>query len=123
MSAPPAPSVRRANQARGGGRDRGATRAVGDQNQDRVGLLAFSSDVEKYVPPAKGQRHVLRLVRELLALKPAHRGTNIAMALDYANRILARRAVIFIISDFLDASAFETPLRVLARRHDSSPSR
>lgn len=87
-------------------------------NQDRVGLLAFSDRVEKYVAPAKGQRHVLRLVRELLGVEPRGRGTSIATALDYASHMLNRRAVIFVLSDFVDAGDYASSLRVLARRHD-----
>ncbi|HEY7295174.1 MAG TPA: DUF58 domain-containing protein [Dehalococcoidia bacterium] len=87
-------------------------------NQDRVGLIAFTDRVEKYVAPAKGQRHVLRLVRELLGLEPAGRATRIGAALDYASRMLSRRSVVFIISDFMDGGEFESSLRVLARRHD-----
>ncbi|MHB8575410.1 MAG: DUF58 domain-containing protein [Dehalococcoidia bacterium] len=87
-------------------------------NQDRVGLLAFTDEVETFMTPAKGQRHVLRIVRELLSLAPRRKGTNITTALDYATRILNRRAVVFIISDFLDQTAYEVPLRVMSRRHD-----
>ncbi|HLZ72597.1 MAG TPA: DUF58 domain-containing protein [Dehalococcoidia bacterium] len=87
-------------------------------NQDRVGLVAFSDRVEKYVAPAKGQRHVLRLVRELLTLEPAGRGTRLATVLDYASTMLSRRAVVFVISDFVDVGDYQTALRVLARRHD-----
>lgn len=87
-------------------------------NQDRVGLVAFSDRVEKYVAPAKGQRHVLRLVRELLGVEPHGRGTSIATALDYASHMLNRRAVVFLISDFMDAGEYDASLRVLARRHD-----
>ena len=88
------------------------------ENQDRVGLLAFTDRIEKYVPPAKGRQHVLRLVRELLGLTPTGRGTSIATAFDYVSRILRRRAVIFVISDFMDTAPYEASLRVLAGRHD-----
>lgn len=87
-------------------------------NQDRVGLLAFTDRVEKYIAPSKGQRHVLRVVRELLSLQPASRGTSIAAALDYASKLLKQRAVIFVLSDFFDGVDYERPLRVIARRHD-----
>jgi len=87
-------------------------------NQDRVGLLAFTDRVEQYIPPAKGQRHVLRLVRELLSLSPQGAGTQIGDALDYASRILNRRAVVFVISDFCGGRDYEASLRVLSRRHD-----
>ena len=87
-------------------------------NHDRVGLVAFTNRIEKHIAPAKGQRHVLRLVRELLALEPAGRRTDIGAALDYASKVLSRRAVIFIISDFLDEAEYGRSLRVLAHRHD-----
>ncbi|HZQ36681.1 MAG TPA: DUF58 domain-containing protein [Dehalococcoidia bacterium] len=93
-------------------------------NQDRVGLIAFSDRIERYLAPAKGQRHVLRLVRELLGLEPQGRGTSIATALDYASHMLNRRSVVFLISDFMDAGepggtgGYDSSLRVLARRHD-----
>jgi len=86
-------------------------------NNDRVGLVAFSSGIERYVPPAKGTRHVLRLIRELLYLQPSSQGTSIATALDYVSKVLKRRSTVFLISDFLDR-AYTPILRVTARRHD-----
>ena len=70
-------------------------------NNDKVGLLAFTDQVELHIPPRKGRRHVLRLIRELLAFEPAGHGTDIALALDQLNRVLKRRAIIFLISDFM----------------------
>lgn len=87
-------------------------------NKDKVGLVAFSDRIEKSLPPAAGERHVLRLVRELLTLQPAGSGTALAVPLEYAARVLRRRAVIFIVSDFRDGGEYEAPLRVLAARHD-----
>lgn len=87
------------------------------KNNDRVGLIIFTSAVEKYIPPKKGKNHVLRVIRELLYFKPQHTGTDLAAALDYLNRVQKRRAVVFMISDFL-APAYDTPLRITARRHD-----
>jgi len=86
-------------------------------NNDRVGLLAFTDGVEAFVPPRKGSRHVLRLVRDLLSLRPARPGTDIAAAVGYLQRALRRRAIVFLISDFLD-EGFEAALRPAARRHD-----
>jgi uncharacterized protein (DUF58 family) len=86
-------------------------------NNDRVGLLAFSGGVERYVPPAKGTRHVLRIVRELLYLQPRSPGTSIATALDYLSKVLKRRSTVFLLSDFLD-DGYVPILRVMARRHD-----
>ncbi|MGD9101298.1 MAG: DUF58 domain-containing protein [Anaerolineae bacterium] len=70
-------------------------------NNDKVGLLAFTDRVELHIPPRKGRRHVLRLIHDLLAFQPSGRGTDIPLALDRLNRVLKRRAIIFLISDFL----------------------
>jgi uncharacterized protein (DUF58 family) len=88
------------------------------QNNDRVGLLIFTSGVERFIPPQKGRKHVLRVIRELLYHKPQAPGTDIAGALAHANRLLNQRAVVFVVSDFL-APDFEKPLRLLQRRHDA----
>lgn len=69
-------------------------------NNDKVGLILFSDQIEQYIPPKKGRRHVLRVVREVLYFEPKRRGTDIVQALDFANRVLQRRAVTFLISDF-----------------------
>lgn len=87
------------------------------RNNDRVGLLLFTDRVEKFVPPKKGRRHALRLIRDLLAFEPVGRGTDLAVALDYLGRVLRHRAIVFFISDFLD-SGFERSLKVVSRRHD-----
>ena len=86
-------------------------------NNDRVGLLAFSSEVERYVPPNKGPRHVLRLLRDILAFDPTHPGTNLTAALDYLNKVQRRRAIVFLMSDFL-GSNFEGAFRRAAHKHD-----
>ena len=96
------------------------------RNNDRVGLVIFSDDVEHVVPPRKGRRHVLRLIRDVLAFRPTGRGTDIAGALDYAARLLAHRGIIFLMSDFApkpdataaDQALFEKTLRLVSRRHD-----
>ena len=87
------------------------------RNNDRVGLIAFSDQVERFVPPEKGSRHVLRLIRELLYLRPEHRGTDIASAVQFVSRIARRRSIVFLISDFF-AGGYDAALRVAARRHD-----
>ena len=87
------------------------------KNNDKVGLIVFTDIIELYIPPAKGVSHVLRLIRELLNFEPRRRRTDIAQALDYLGRITHRRAVVFLVSDFL-AEGYERPLRILARRHD-----
>jgi uncharacterized protein (DUF58 family) len=87
------------------------------KNNDRVGLIIFTSEVEKYIPPKKGKNHVLRVIRELLYFKPSGRGTDIAEAFGFLNRVLRKKSVVFCISDFI-ASDFETSLRVASQRHD-----
>jgi uncharacterized protein (DUF58 family) len=90
---------------------------AGAREQDRVGGLLFTSEVEHVVPPAKGRRHALRLIRDLLAYAPERPGTDLARAITYASRVLGHRAVVVVLSDFL-ADAWEPPLRQLAGRHD-----
>lgn len=90
------------------------------KNNDRVGLIIFTDDVEKFVPPKKGRNHVLRVIRELLYFKPRNLNTDITSALDYMSRILNRRAVVFVISDFI-TSGYETALRIANKRHDIIP--
>ena len=87
------------------------------KSHDRVGLIAFSDQVELYIPPKKGRGHVWRVIRAILTLEPSHRGTDLAAALDYLGRVSRRRAVAFLLSDFWDAG-FDDRLRVAARRHD-----
>ena len=87
------------------------------KNNDKVGLLIFSDTCEKYLPPQKGRLHVLRVIREILGFKPSHTGTDIAQALDFVNKVLKHRSIIFLISDFRD-QGFEKSLKNIARRHD-----
>jgi uncharacterized protein (DUF58 family) len=87
------------------------------RNNDKVGLLLFTDRVELFIPPKKGRSHTLRLIREILFFDPVGRGTNPALALDYLNKILTRRAVVFFISDF-QAPDFSHTLAVSGRRHD-----
>jgi len=88
------------------------------RNNDKVGLIIFSDRIEKFVPPRKGRRHVLRVLRELLYFEPEGRGTDIAGALQYLARVVRRRAVVFVVSDFL-ADGYEKALAVAGRRHDT----
>lgn len=90
------------------------------KNNDKVGCLLFTDDVELYVPPQKGRQHVLRVIRELLYFKPTGVGTDLTRAIQFIGRVQKRKSVVFLVSDFLDAS-FEAPLSVLARRHDVIP--
>src|SRR5262245_9951358 len=84
---------------------------------DKVGLVMFSDRIELAVPPRKGTRHVLRVIREVLSLQPQGRGTDLAAALEHLQMVSKRRSVVFVLSDFLDARA-ERALRIAARRHD-----
>jgi uncharacterized protein (DUF58 family) len=87
------------------------------KNNDRVGAIVFTDDVEMYVPAHKGRGHVLRVIRDLLYFEPKGRGTDLSRACEYLNRVTRKRAVVFLLSDFLDAG-FEKPLRVAAKKHD-----
>lgn len=90
------------------------------KNNDRVGLILFTDQVERFVPPKKGRGHVMRVVTEILNAKPAGRGTDLRPALDLLGGVSRRRSVAFLISDFI-TGGFERPLRVAARRHDLIP--
>ena len=89
-------------------------------NNDKVGLLAFTDRVELFVPPRKGTKHVMRIVRELLALRPEGRDTAIGPALEELGRVLRQRSIMFVASDFRD-DAWDRPLRMARRRHDVVP--
>lgn len=88
------------------------------RNNDRIGLILFSDQVEKYIPPRQGTRHVLRIIREVLTHKPESSGTDAAPALDFLNHTQSRKAVTFLISDFIFPTDCERPLKITARRHD-----
>ena len=91
------------------------------RSNDRVGLIVFTDQIEKFVPPRKGRSHVLRVIREILYFgTPEHTGTDIGAALEYLQKVCTRRSVVFLISDFIDAG-FETPLLLAAQRHDLIP--
>lgn len=87
------------------------------KNNDKVGLIIFTDRVEKYIPPRKGRSHVLRVIREVLDHEPQHQGTSINTALEFMSRVIRKRAVTFMISDFLD-NDYEKSLRQASRRHD-----
>jgi uncharacterized protein (DUF58 family) len=88
-------------------------------NNDKVGLLVFTHQKELYIPPRKGRRHVLRLIRDLLIFRPRGRRTDLAVGLEWLNRVLKRRAIIFLFSDFLaDPQEYERTLNLTNRRHD-----
>lgn len=87
------------------------------KNNDKIGMIAFTDRIEKFVPPRKGLRHVLRVVREALYFKPAGKGTDISNAVAHLNRVIKRRCIVFIISDFY-AEDFKKSLSVANKRHD-----
>lgn len=100
------------------------------RNNDRVGLLTFTDQIEHFVPPRKGQRHALRLIRDILAAQPRSRGTDLGLALDFAGRVLRQRTILFLLSDFIipepepdhlgpdPYTTFERALRITSRRND-----
>lgn len=89
-------------------------------NNDRVGLALFTDEVERFVPPKKGRKHVMRVLTEILGYEPAHLGTELGEALTFLHRATKRRCVAFIISDFM-ADGWEQPLAIASRRHDVVP--
>ena len=86
-------------------------------NNDKVGVIFFSDKIEKFIPPAKGKTHILRIIREVLTLKPQSTGTNICTAIEYFNNVIKKRSVLFMLSDFMD-NGFEKPLRISSKKHD-----
>jgi uncharacterized protein (DUF58 family) len=90
------------------------------QNNDKIGMLFFSDHVEKFIPPKKGRRHILFLIRELLDFTPTQSGTDIAQALRYMTDALKKRCTTFIISDFIDANDYYRALSIANNKHDVS---
>ncbi|MGB8356307.1 MAG: DUF58 domain-containing protein [Chthoniobacteraceae bacterium] len=87
------------------------------RNNDKVGLILFSDHVELYIPPKKGRIHTLRMIREILFFEPGGRGTDMTVSLNYLNRVVSHKAVVFVISDF-QTGDFSKALSVTSRRHD-----
>jgi uncharacterized protein (DUF58 family) len=87
------------------------------RTNDKVGAILFSSIVEQYIPPKKGASHVWRLIKEIFTFEPEDLGTNIKGVLDHLNRVVKRHAIVFLISDCMDAD-FDTPLTIAARKHE-----
>ena len=90
------------------------------KNNDRVGLYIVTDRVERYVPPKKGRRHVLRVIGEILAFKPESRRTDLAKALDFFSKVARRRSVLFLVSDFL-SDGWEQPMKIARQRHELVP--
>lgn len=87
-------------------------------NNDKVGVIFYSDRVEKFIPPGKGRKHVLRILSEILKLEPTGEGTNLSAALEYANNVQKKRCTLFMLSDFIDESNYGRTISVVGRKHD-----
>jgi len=87
------------------------------QNNDKVGLILYSDDIELFIPPQKGRSHVLRIIRELVDFKPKHTKTDTAKALKFLYNVLKKKAIVFLISDFID-TGYEDTLKIVGKKHD-----
>lgn len=88
------------------------------QNNDKVGVIFFSDQIEKFIPPKKGTSHILRIIREIVTFKPQHKGTDIGEGLRFMTSAIKKRTVAFLISDFMTSKSFEQQLRIAANKHD-----
>lgn len=88
------------------------------QNNDKIGVVFFSSKIEKFIPPKKGMHHILYIIRELLDFQPQERGTDIGGAMRYLSDVLKKRCMAFVISDFLDTNDYYQPMSIASRKHD-----
>lgn len=88
------------------------------QNNDKIGVIFFSDRIEKFVPPKKGRKHILYIIRELLTLQPQGRRTDVGTALEYLVSALRRRSIAFVLSDFVDGHDYSQPLTIASRKHD-----
>lgn len=88
------------------------------QNNDKIGVIFFSDRIEKYIPPKKGRKHILYIIREMLDFHPESKRTDLSVALEYLGRVMKRRCTAFVMSDFYDRKSFEKPLQVCRSRHD-----
>jgi uncharacterized protein (DUF58 family) len=88
------------------------------QNNDKIGVIFFSDRVEKYIPPQKGRKHILYIIREMLDFQPESKKTDVAVALEYLGRTQKHRCTAFVLSDFYDRKDFEKPLQICRSRHD-----
>ncbi len=88
------------------------------QNNDKIGVIFFSDKIEKFIPPKKGRKHILYIIRELLDFKADSRKTNIQQALQYLTNVMKRRCTTFVLSDFIDSNDFENALTIANRKHD-----
>ncbi len=88
------------------------------QNNDKVGVIFFSDQIEKFIPPKKGSSHILRIIREIVTFAPQHRGTDIGEGLKFLTSAIKKRTTAFLISDFVTSKPFEQEMRIAARKHD-----
>ena len=87
------------------------------QNNDKVGLILFSDQIELYIPPSKGKTHVLRIIRELIEFKPYSKKTDINSALEFLNKVMKKKSIAFLLSDFI-SSDYEKSLKIVSKKHD-----
>ena len=87
------------------------------QNNDKIGLILFSDEIELFIPPKKGKSHVLRIIRELIEFKPNSKKTDVAMALKYFSNVIKKKAIVFVLSDFITDAYLET-LKIVSKKHD-----
>lgn len=88
------------------------------QNNDKVGVIFFSDQIEKFIPPKKGSSHILRIIREIVTFTPQHKGTDIGEGLRFLTSAIKKRTTAFLISDFVSQKSFEQPIRIAANKHD-----
>jgi uncharacterized protein (DUF58 family) len=88
------------------------------QNNDKIGLILFSDDIELYIPPKKGKSHVLRIIRELIEFKPKSKKTNISNVLKFLSGVQKKKAIVFLISDFISDDDYEKTLKIAGKKHD-----
>ena len=88
------------------------------QNNDKIGVLFFSNKIEKFIPPQKGRKHVLYIIRELIEFTPENRGSDISLALEYVTNAIKKRSTIFLMSDFIDTKDYQKALLIANKRHD-----
>jgi len=87
------------------------------KNNDKVGMILFTDKIEKFVPPRKGKKHVLRIIRDVLSFEPTGKSTSIKIALEYLNNAIKKRSIVFLLSDFMDES-YDRILRIIGKKHD-----
>lgn len=88
------------------------------QNNDKIGVIFFSDRIEKFIPPKKGRKHILYIIRELIDFQPESRKTNVSLALEYLTNVMKRRCTAFVLSDFIDQRNFKNPMTIANRKHD-----